>query len=110
MPQPEFPLAKRPGAPPWVAPAETIPDEEAEGYRAYVNFGGLFLTVDAPCGCKMHYDTTALLEQAHNSNCLEVCCRANCDFDYAKAEAAAIEALKDFVTHGPDYDLGGEGG
>lgn len=102
----EFPLAKREPLL-LVTMAETIPENEL--YRAFVNFGGLILTVEAPCGCKMHYDTTELERQSHNSNCLEVCCRQDCDFDYSKAETAALGALQEFLSHGPDYDLGGEG-
>ena len=86
--------------------AETIP--EAPKYRAYVNFGGLLLTVEAPCGCKMHYDTSELAIQAPNRSPLEACMREECEFEYAAAEEAALTALGEFNAHGPDYDIGGE--
>lgn len=103
----EFPLAKL--MPPLflVGHAELVPEAR---YVAFVNFGGLFLTVEAPCGCKMHYDTTSVAFEAQKSSCLEPCQSESCGFEYSLAEAAATKALKDFVSHDSDYELGGEGG
>jgi hypothetical protein len=107
MPLPDeiIPLSRRlPAGEMWVTRAEPVPKI---GYHAFIDFGGLILTVEAPCGCRMHYDTSELAVQSQTSNCLESCLREACDFEYRLAEDAALEALQNYSVQ-EDHEIGGE--
>ena len=112
MPMPEIPLNRR--LPPGILQVEAIP--EAEGYVAHLNFGGLILTVVAPCGCKIHYDTSEFNFQNRRSRSLQCCHAEDCGFEWSEAERAALALMGTLSTSEPAtvednlefIDLGGE--
>jgi hypothetical protein len=70
-----------------VAPAQTL------GYFAYLNFGGLILSVSAPCGCQVHLDTSEV-QDLSNGSCLEPCGKDLCVFEWAEALTSAKHLLE----------------
>lgn len=78
----------------------------APAYHAYVNLAGLYVSVDAPCGCKVHFDTSW-----SERGLRQVCESRPCSFDWDLANAAAQELLDPRLESEPstvEFDLGGE--
>jgi hypothetical protein len=100
--------------PPGILQVEEVP---ASDYVAHLNFGGLILTVVAPCGCKIHYDTSEFSYQNRRSHSLQCCHLEDCGFEWSEAERAALALLAESSTSEPAtiennlefVDLGGEG-
>jgi len=95
--------------PPVIGTAEIVGD------TVYVNFGGLILTVCAPCGCKAHYDTSEFATQRPMCS-VESCLTEDCDFEWDESEKAARELLAtrplaeaaECASIEMHFDLGGE--
>lgn len=74
-------------------PPGPLEPPETEPYRAYLNFGGLMLTVNAPCGCQAHYDCS----EWSSRHVVESCETLDCDFE----SDLALEAATRLIAGGP---------
>lgn len=63
-------------------------------YSAQVVYGGLYVTVTAPCGCRIHFDTQ---EIGPGKGTLEVCDAADCDFQYDVAIRTGRTAIINYA-------------